>query len=426
MRILLRLHTFSNGRENALDILIVGLNYAPEPIGIGPYTAGLAESLAAAGHRVTVVAGNPYYPDWKLAAGFENQVSIANESGVRVIRVPHYIPARPSGARRIAHHLSFARSALRPALAEVRRSRPHCVLTVAPSLLAAPVALAAARKAGAPSWLHIQDFEVEAAVATGLLSAGPLAGLASLVERKIICRFDRVSSISAPMLAKAVEKGADPATTLELRNWAESDGIGGATSGEAIRQELDLPSGKVALYSGNLALKQGVGLIAEAARLLSHRADIQFVVCGEGSGRSMLEDQAEDLDNLHMRPLMPRDRLGELLAMADVHLLPQIANAADLVLPSKLTNMLASGRPVVATADTGTALAGEVEGCGLVTPPGDSTGFAGAVEQLMDADHDRQKMGAAAEIRAQERWSRKELTARFVTELEALARKGKA
>ena len=404
-----------------MQILFVGLNYAPEPIGIGPYSAGLAESLAVSGHGVTVVSGNPYYPDWSLAEGFEQTVSMREENGVRVVRVPHYIPAQPSGAKRIAHHLSFARNALRPALAEVERSRPDCVITIAPSLLAAPVALAAARKAKAPSWLHIQDFEVEAAVATGLLSAGPLASVAGRVERNIIKRFDRVSSISAPMVAKAIEKGSDAGRTLELRNWAEEAGVGGSVSGEALRAELGLPPGRIALYSGNLALKQGVGLIADAAEILSDRPDCHFVVCGEGSGRALLEERAGELANLHLRPLQPRNRLGELLAMADIHLLPQIAGAADLVLPSKLTNMLASGRPVVATAEEGTALASEVDGCGLVTPPGDAEAFADGVATLLDNDAQRKAQGETAAQRARERWSKPALVAQFGAELEKLA-----
>lgn len=404
-----------------MKILILGLNYAPEPIGIGPYTAGLAEHLAGCGHEVTVVAGNPYYPDWTLAPGFTQARSQAVEGGVTVVRVPHYIPARPSGLKRIAHYLSFALSAWRPMQRIAREQKPDLVFTVAPSLLAAPVALIAARRAGAASWLHIQDYEVEAAVATGLLAKGPLARLAGWVERKIIRGFDHVSTISAPMLAKAIEKGAAPCATHELRNWAEAEGVGPQVDGQRLRAELQLPSGKIALYSGNLALKQGVGLIAQAARLLAERADLHFVVCGEGSGRELLEREAQGLTNLHLRPLQPRTRLGELLAIADLHLLPQIADAADLVLPSKLTNMLASGRPVVATAGVGTALAAEVEGCGLVCPPGDARAFALAIAQLCDDEGARQALGAAAANRAGQRWSKNTLLEGFASAFEQAA-----
>ena len=61
--------------------------------------------------------------------------------------------------------------------------------------------------------------------------------------------------------------------------------------------------------------------------------------------------------------------MGAMLTMADLHLLPQIAEVADLVLPSKLSNILASGRPEVATSDSGTRLNAEVDGCGLIPHP---------------------------------------------------------
>jgi len=110
--------------------------------------------------------------------------------------------------------------------------------------------------------------------------------------------------------------------------------------------------------------------------------------------------------------------LPELLALADVHLLPQIAGAADLVLPSKLTNMLASGRAVVATAALGTGLADEVEGCGVVTPPGDALAFADAITRLIDDHTMRTRLGATARVRAEERWSRNAILKRFEVNLQ--------
>lgn len=406
----------------SLKILIVGLNHAPEQIGIGPYTAGLAQGLTALGCEVEVVAGKPYYPEWSARSGPAG-VTRSVECGTTVWRCPHYIPARPSGLKRIIHYLTFAARSLPVALSRAGTLRPDVVISIAPALLAAPVALLAARKVGAASWLHIQDFEVEAAVATGLLGDGAAARLAGWIERAILGRFDKVSSISRPMVARAVAKGVHDARTVELRNWAEDSLAVTAAGRAALRRELGLPDGAVALYSGNLAMKQGIGIIAEAARVLCHRRDITFLVCGDGTGRDDLERACDGLDNVLIRGLQPRERLGELLSLADVHLLPQIAGAADLVLPSKLTNMLASGRPVVATAARGTALFDEVDGCGMVTPPGDAAAFASAIEGLIDDADMRAQLGAAAQERARERWSRAAILARFHDELVAVARR---
>ena len=405
-----------------MRILIVGLNYAPEPIGIGPYTSRLAEYLHARGHDVEVITGNPYYPDWCLAAGYSSEGSTAVESGVTVYRVPHYIPENPTGLKRIAHHLSFARTA-RKALAEAQR--PDLVLAIAPSLLAAPVALAAAKRFGARSWLHIQDFEVEAAIATGLLPEW-LANLAGAkLERSIIRRFEWVSAISPAMVRKAKDKGANTLQLVELRNWAEESVHPQTHCAPDLRAAWGLSDAPIALYSGNLSLKQGAGLIAEAARLLNGQSDVQFVVCGAGNAKAQLEHAARDLPNLTIHDLVPRKSLGELLAMADMHLLPQIAGAADLVLPSKLTNMLASGRPVIATADTGTDLAEEVSDCGFVTPPDDARLFAEAIAKLAEDAPLRTELGKNAAVRAKQRWSAPVLLEQFALSLEQIVREPK-
>ena len=386
-----------------MKLLIVGLNYAPEPVGIGPYTTGLAEGVAARGHELRVVAGKPYYPQWRPYPGQPDGITEQRENGVTVRRVPHYIPADPTGARRIAHHLSFAARAAAPA-ARQARGWADLVLAIAPSLLAAPAAARAARIAKAPLWLHFQDFEVEAALATGLLGRNG-ARIAGRVERAMLDRAALVSMISPQMRARLVDKGVPKARTLELRNWS-TVAVPATADGAALRRDWGLDGRTIALYSGNIANKQGLETVIEAARALAGRDDIAFVICGEGPNRARLEAAAAGLPNVHFHDLQPVERLPHLLALADIHLLPQIADAADLVLPSKLTNMLVSGRPVIATAARDTGLAQEVGGCGMIVPPGDPAALAKAVATLAGDTALRHALGRAARQRAAERWSK--------------------
>ncbi len=390
-----------------MRLLMLGLNYAPEPVGIGPYTAGLAEVLAARGHSVTVVAGKPYYLQWRRYEGQQPGVTTSAEGGVTVIRVPHYIPSSPSGARRIAHHASFAVSALRPAMAAAR-GKPDLVFTIAPSMMSVPVAALAARKAGAPLWVHIQDFEVEAAFATGLLKPGSAAGrIARKAERRILQMADQISTISPQMCARLeAMQLAPPGSVYQLRNWSNAAFDFVAADPGIYRREWGIGNRKVALYSGNIANKQGIEILIEAARILRQRDDILFVICGEGPNRDRLAKLASGLGNVQLHGLQPAARMGDFLSLASVHLLPQITGAADLVLPSKLTNMLASGRPVIATAQPGTGLYEEVDGCGINTPPGDAAALAAAIAGLVDDKPQCQSFGEMAVHRAAERWSR--------------------
>ncbi len=416
-----------------LRVAILGINYAPEEIGIARYTTDMAEVLVARGHHIEVIVGKPYYPEWSIYLAYRKRGwHRAIERGVAITRCPHYVPAQPNGGRRIMHLASFAAAALGPALRLALRrkpARPQVVICVVPALLSLPVAWLAARLAGAKLWVHVQDFEVEAAFATGLIRPrGALAIWAQACEARLLRLADRISTISPQMCERLVGKGVAAGRVVQIRNWADElllqELHAGADAREdgGLRDHWGLANTHVALYSGSIANKQGIEILIEAARLAAHRRDITWVICGQGPNRPRLEALAAGLANVQFQDLQPSGWMRELLTMASVHLLPQIPSAADLVLPSKLTNMLASGRPVIATAKDGTGLADEVEGCGLVTPPGDAASLARAVCELVDDPERRQMLGQAGQRRAQERWARSRIIDRLEHELVRISR----
>ncbi|WP_068112999.1 WcaI family glycosyltransferase [Tropicimonas marinistellae] len=407
-----------------MKILILGLNYAPEIISIAVYTTDLAEDMARHEIETEVVSALPYFPAWRVFDGWSGLRwrRERSEHGVSVTHCPLYVPSNPTGSRRVLHHASFALTSLPVLLWKALRQRPDIVFVVAPSMVSAPVGWLAAKLGGSKAWLHIQDFEVEAAFATGLLKEGNRTGrLAKAFERWVLRRFDRISTISRPMIAKLVEKGIPPEQTYELRNWANLEKVTPIAGRSPMADELGITTPHVALYSGNLANKQGLEIIPEMARRLSHREDLTFLVCGDGPMREQLEEMSAALPNIRFLPLQPLDRLSDLLGTASVHLLPQIAGAEDLVLPSKLTNMLASGRPVLTTTAADSALAEEVEGAGVVVPPGDPEAAANALATLLDDDARRDVLGRVARERALERWDMAAILDRLRTEFDLLS-----
>lgn len=240
---------------------------------------------------------------------------------------------------------------------------------VEPALFCAPAAWLAARLCGARAWLHVQDYEVDAAFELGLLKGAWLRRAVARAERWLMRRFDRVSTISERMLALARDKGVEPARAVLLPNWIDAQAITPDLDGGACRAQLGIPADAiVALYSGNMGGKQGLQVLADVARRLEGETRLWFVFCGQGPERAALQARCAGLARARFLDLQPAERLGELLCMADIHLLPQRAGAADLVMPSKLTGMLASGRPVVCGAAPGTELAGVITRCGLLTP----------------------------------------------------------
>jgi colanic acid biosynthesis glycosyl transferase WcaI len=402
-----------------LKILLYGINFAPELTGIGKYTGEMAVWLAARGHDVRVITAPPYYPAWKVWSGY-GSYRYARErlGGVSVFRTPVWVPARPGSLKRLVHLASFAVSGL-PVLALQAFWRPHVVWTVEPALMCAPAAAALAAVSGGRSWLHVQDYEVDAAFDMGLLHGARLRQGVAAFESWLMRRFDRVSTISSRMMDRALAKGVDAARLVSFPNWVDISAIRPLAGLSPYRAELGIaPDAAVALYSGNMGGKQGLEILADAAVLLRDVHELRFVFCGNGAGRADLVQRCADLPNVTFLDLQPLERLGDLLGLADIHLLPQRADAADLVMPSKLTGMLASGRPVVATAHADTELGHVVqEHCGLVTPPEDAIAFAHAIRVLAADPVQRATLGVSARAYAEAYLDRDAVLGRFESDL---------
>jgi colanic acid biosynthesis glycosyl transferase WcaI len=301
---------------------------------------------------------------------------------------------------------------------------------VEPALFFAPTAVVVARLCGAKAWLHVQDFEVDAAFDLGLLRGKALRALVAGAERWLMRRFDVVSTISQRMHQRLLDKGVLADKAHLSVNWVDMaqfalpslDGVA------AYRRELGLADGAVvALYSCNMGGKQGLELLADVAKAfgvgtLRQQGDerVVFVFCGNGAGRADLVARCQGLTNIRFLDLQPAERLPDLLAFADIHLLPQRADAADLVMPSKLTGMLASARPVVATAHPDTELANVVQGCGLVVPSEDPQAFAQAVRTLAQDSVLCERLGAAGYLYAQKHLDKEAVLAKFESDLLAL------
>ena len=404
-------------------LLIVSLNYAPEQTGIGKYVSEMTEWLTARGIQVHVVTAPPYYPAWSIRAGYSGKrYSTESLEGARVYRCPLWVPQNPSGFKRILHLLSFAFSSLPVIFWQAVAWRPHMVFVVEPPLGAAPAAWLAARLCRASSWLHVQDFEVDAAFELGLIRSPTLQRGILALERWLLRRFDHVSSISDSMLSKLQAKGIDEQRIVFFPNWVDTELIRPGASTYRLREELGIPEHvRIALYSGNMGEKQGLEVVIESARLLASDPEILFLLCGDGVARRRVEGLASRLPNVRILPLQPLARLNELLNLADVHLLPQRASAEALVLPSKLTAIMASGRPVIATASLGSDVA-RAAGCGgIVVQPGDADALAHAIGRLLGDEALRGQLGEAARAHAVQHWEREAVMQKAFARIHTLA-----
>lgn len=406
-----------------MRILLLGLNYYPELVGIGRYTGELATYLAQNGVEIRVITTPPYYPAWEIAKGYSS-ILYQHEKlfGVEVTRCPLWVPRRPSGIKRLLHLWSFALSSFPIILFEALKDKPDIVMCVIPTLFSAPFALLAARISSSKSWLHIQDFELDAAFGLDILPGRKLfQQIAQKLESLILTRFDHISTISENMRKRCIQKGVQNNRISLFINWVDTRLIHPLNSPNSIRAKLRLSENQViVLYHGNMGRKQGLEILLECAERLQENKDITFVLCGEGAARRELELQAGRLQNLYFMDLQPEAMRNELVNLADIHVLPQLSNAADLVMPSKLTSMLASGKAVIACADSATQIWEVVSQVGVVIPPENGMALEQAIVALSKDFEKRERLGQLGRDYANKYLEKNMVLSRFLKELKSM------
>ncbi len=379
-----------------MKILVIGLNYAPEETGNAPYTAGLAEHLARQGHRVTVVAGLPHYPAWRVFDGYRRRAWLREErNGVDVRRRWHYVPGRQSALRRALFEGSFFLTGL----SALTLQRPDAVIGVVPSLSGGLLARVVARRFGAPYGLIFQDLVGQSAEQSGVSGGGAVAGAVRAAESWAARGAAAIGVIAEGFRPYLESLRVDASRIRRVRNWThvQAPALGRA----AVRGRLGLPQDAiVCLHAGNMGHKQGLENVLDCARLANGSAqDLLFVLVGDGNQRPHLEEMATHygLVNLRFLPLQPPGLFPSVISAADILLVNQRGSVREMSLPSKLTSYFVAGRPVVSAVEPTSETAQEVRasGGGLVVDADDPEALLGAIRTLSDDEALRAKLGRA-------------------------------
>ena len=341
-----------------MKIILYGINFSPDLTGVGKYSGEMAHWLAEKGHDVRVITAPPYYPEWRIKSEYGNRYSTTSSQNMSVIRCPLYVPSKLTTLRRLCHLISFSLTSFFPVLSSAMW-KPDLVIQIAPTLFCSVQTLIMSKISGAKSIIHIQDFEVDAMFGLSMIEFSVLKHLMCSIEKKIFNSFQIVSTISEGMLKRASEKGVKDEKLLFFPNWSDVDSFLNQIKCKEFLKNLGVATDKnIVLYSGNMGEKQGLESVVFAAELMSKQKNIQFVLVGEGSEKLKLKRLSGNLNlnNIVFLPLVPNEMLPKLLASADCHIVVQRKGAADAVLPSKLTNILAVGGNAVITASKETTL----------------------------------------------------------------------
>lgn len=342
------------------SILLIGINFSPELTGIGKYTGEMVDWLVENNFQCNVVTSFPYYPYWQIQKPYKNKFhtrETLKNGRLNIYRCPMYVPAQPSGMKRLIHEFTFFCSALLMVIYLLFKPKKDYIFCVAPPFHIGFLGLIYRFFKGGKILYHIQDLQIEAARELQMLKSDKAFKVLFGMERQILQRVDFVSTISSGMLKK-VSKKADK-EVLFFPNWVDTNAYCPLYDSAELKKLWGFhEADKIVLYSGSIGEKQGLDSILSVARHLESSNFIKFVICGTGPYKEKLIQSAKEqkLNNVHFLPLQEPHMFNNFLNMADVHLVLQKKNASDLVMPSKLTTILAVGGLALITAEPGTNL----------------------------------------------------------------------
>ncbi len=397
-----------------MRILFYNINFHPELVASGKYSGELAQWMHQRGHQVRVVTTPPYFPAWKVFHGYSAwRYRRETELGFPVWRCPVWVPKTPQAVTRLLHQMSFFLSSL-PVVWWHTGWRPHVVFVNEPPLLGVPFAIVLARLTGGKCWLHVQDLELEEAYALGLLKGGWIRRFLYAVERWTHRHVDRVSTISEPMSDSICAKTGYEGQPCLFPNWVDPERIFPLQEPSDFRMGLGISAATiVVLYAGSMGKKYDLDVVLEVAHRLAQKTEILFVFCSEGPTADRLKQAHSGLLNIRWLPLQAESRLNHLLNLADIHLLPLRPYTGGYILPSKLLGMMASARPVVATLERESRIAGLVAQGGVVVEPGCSETLAETIGELSGKPEKRMQLGRSARNYALEHWSKERVLGDF-------------
>jgi colanic acid biosynthesis glycosyl transferase WcaI len=409
-------------------IHVIGINYWPEETGIATFSTGRAEYLTARGHHVTMCTAVPYYPEWRVAAAYRRRPFAREQrAGVDIRRCPIYVPSQVTPVRRMLFEASFIASSF---VRSVCCPKPDLLFVESPPLGLALTVAALSRLWRVPFVFQVEDLQPDAALDLGMIRRGRAARLLYSVERFAYRNAALVSTLTESMRGRIIGKGIPADKVVLFPSWADPELFTLETPAidVPLRRELGLGNASVILHAGNMGVKQGLGVVLDAAQRTRSNPDVVYVLVGDGAVRAELEERARRaaLTNVRFIPLLPRDRFLRLLALADAGLITQQRTVADIVFPSKTLVLLAAGRPVVASVNPTSEVARVVmaSGAGTVVTPEAPDALAAAITRLQGAPAARARMAAAGRDWARLHWARDSTLEHLALTLESLAHAG--
>lgn len=358
-----------------MRVVILTQHYRPEP---WPKAHELAEGLRSRGHAVTVITGFPNYPLGRLYPGYRVRPwSLEDIEGVEVVRLALYPNHSLSSALRILNYLSFAAMAAVAGPVFCRKADAMFVFHPPLSIGVSAASIGAVRRL--PYVYAVADLWPEAIVSSGMVRSRWIVRLLERAERFVYRSATVVAPVTEMMRDHLISDGVPQDNLTVIHDWADERTYYPVPPQPAVADRYGLAGRFNVVFGGQLGLLQKLGTIIDAAQLLRHQQQIQFVIVGDGIDRDRLVQEAasKGLDNVRFIPRVPPAEIREIYALAGALLVHLSADPIFRVsVPAKVYSYMACGRPILAAAEGATADLVRRIGAGLVCRPEDPQDLA--------------------------------------------------
>ncbi len=395
-------------RKRQENVWVVSELYYPEQSATGYFLTNIAEGLARV-FPVRAIAAQPTYQSRGMKAPTEEV-----RNGVKIHRTFSTTFDKDVVLKRFLNLVTFSVSVFVRGLMEFSPRDIVIVVTNPPTL---PYSvLLACKLRNVRCWLLVHDVYPDVLVAAGMIRKnGLVCRILSWCNTLLYSGMNHIIVLGRDM--KELVRGVKPSHEAKIsivHNWGDIERVmPDEKDNNVLLKELGIENKFVVQYSGNMGRTHGLECIVEAAKALTKDSGIHFVFIGSGAKKAWLEEQVTDiaLANVTVLPPQPRETLGMSLNACDIAVVTFMPGMAGVSVPSRMYNILAAGKPIIAVADSHSELALVVleERIGWLVPPGDSKGLIQAIREASTHSSLLREMGLRARKAAEAKYSKQQI-----------------
>ena len=383
-----------------LRLVVLCPHFSPDMAPTGVVMTRIVHEMAALGHELHVVTSLPWYREHAIESGWGGKLWRVEKTEWGSITRVHPFPGKTKQnllRRAFGFVLFSAVVGLRSIVAGGLPRRVHGVLSMSPPLTLGLTGWVTKLFRGGMLVFNIQDIFPDAAAQTGAITNKQILRGARWLERVSYERSDAVVLLSEDLKQNVAAKlsGKFHNRLYVIPNFVDTSAIVPGDRMTNYRRELGIDDRVIVMYAGNVGFSQSLELVLAAAKSLP---SIAFVINGDGAARKSLQDKAknENIDNVHFADYQPIERLSEVLASGDIHVVPLKTGLASVSVPSKMYSILSAGRPVLAAIDSNTEIPRTLaeSGAGIAVAPDNEADFISALQILISDGVKRNEMGA--------------------------------